>query len=224
MEIVRFNLSGDWQDIDQNIIEVAVGVMERGGSIVYPTDTVYGLGVDATNPESVRRLFKIKKRPEIKPVPIMVRDIEIAKKIAYINKEKEAVLNSVWPGPVTVILEKRSAYGLPKNLTAGLRTVGIRIAGSPFTKELMKNLDIPISCTSANFSGENSIASSFELLEIFKKAVLRPDLILDAGDLSENKPSAVIDLTTGKPRILRMGPGTKEDLFKILSSGSSQDN
>ena len=210
MEIIKFNLS----DLDYRIIEIAVGVIKRGGSIVYPTDTVYGLGVNALKPQNIDRLFKIKKRPETKPVPIMVRDIAMAKQLAFIDKKTEEALEQVWPGQVTVILEKRPI--IPDILTANKKTVGLRIPNSQFTQLLMENLDEPITVTSANFSGESPLISSTEVVKVFNKAYPRPDLILDAGDLPPSPPSTVLDLTSSQPKITRVGPITKKDLMKML--------
>ncbi|MAF20633.1 MAG: threonylcarbamoyl-AMP synthase [Parcubacteria group bacterium] len=215
MEVIRFNLSGQWNDIEQNIIEIAVGVIKRGGSFVYPTDTVYGLGVDALRIDSIERLFKIKKRPATKPVPIMIRDIEMAKQIAFVNKKQEAVLKKVWPGPVTVVLEKRRI--IPEVLTAKQRTIGLRIPDCQFTQALMENLVEPITVTSANLSGQPPLISSREVIKNFEKAYPRPDLILDAGDLPASPPSTVLDLTSSQPKILRVGPVSGKDLMKILS-------
>ncbi len=214
MKIIKFNLAGDWQDLDNNIIEIAAGVIQRGGSIVYPTDTVYGLGVNALREYSIKRLFKIKKRPETKPVPIIIRDIEMAKKLAFINKKQEKILESVWPGQVTVILEKRQI--IPDILTAGKRTVGLRIADCEFIRLLMENLEEPITATSANLSGEPSLISSADVIKVFNKAHSRPDLILDAGDLPESPASTVLDLTSQNPKITRVGPISKKDLMEIL--------
>jgi len=110
MEIIKFNLKGDWSDLDSRIIEQAVRTIKRGGSIVFPTDTVYGLGVNALKPYSIERLFKIKKRPEGKPVPIIVKNIEMAKQLAYVDRKIEKVLTEVWPGQVTVVLEKDQLF------------------------------------------------------------------------------------------------------------------
>ena len=206
MEIIKF---------DNNLaIELAVGVIKRGGSIIYPTDTVYGLSVSAFKLDAVERLFKIKKRPETKPVPIMVKDIEMAKQLAYIDARIEKVLREVWPGQVTVILEKRSI--VPDVITAGRKTVGLRVPNYHFTQLLMENLDEPITATSANFSGELSLCSAAEIINIFNKAYPRPDLILDAGELPPSPPSTVLDLTTSQPKITRLGPITKKDLDKLL--------
>lgn len=214
MEIIKFNLSGDWRDLDQKIIELAAGVIERNGAIVFPTDTVYGLGVRALNEYAIEKLFKIKKRPETKPVPVMVRDIEMARKLAYLDRKKEKILEQVWPGQVTVVLEKREI--VPSILTGGQRTIGLRIADHPFVNALMEKLNEPITATSANFSGQPPMISSSQVIKTFTKVYPLPDLILDAGDLPASPPSTVLDLTSPKPKILRIGPVTKKDLMRML--------
>ena len=214
MEIIKFNLKGDWSDLDSRIIEQAVRTIKRGGSIVFPTDTVYGLGVNALKPYSIERLFKIKKRPEGKPVPIIVKNIEMAKQLAYVDRKIEKVLTEVWPGQVTVVLEKRSI--VPDVLTAGLKTVGLRIPNNYFTQYLMENLDEPITATSANFSNQPSLSSAMEIIKIFDKAYPVPDLILDAGELPPSPPSTVLDLTSSQPKITRMGPISKKDLMEMI--------
>jgi L-threonylcarbamoyladenylate synthase len=214
MEIIKFNLSGDWRDLDNRIIEAAAGVIKRGGSIVYPTDTVYGLGVNALKPYSIERLFKIKKRPETKPAPVMVQDIEMVKQLAYLDRKIERILKEVWPGQVTVVLEKKPI--VPDILTANRKTIGLRIPDHPFTQALMENLAEPITATSANFSGEPPLSSSMEVIKIFEKAYPRPDLILDAGELPSSPPSTVLDLTGSQPKILRIGPVSKKDLMEMF--------
>jgi L-threonylcarbamoyladenylate synthase len=211
MEIIKFNLSGE---LDNRIVEVAAGVIQRNGSIIYPTDTVYGIGVKALDRHNIERLFKIKKRPETKPVPIMVRDIAMAKKLAFINREREKVLEEVWPGQVTVVLEKRAF--VPDILTANRRTVGLRIPNFPFTQALMAQLEEPITVTSANFSGQPPLNSAKEVIKIFSKAYPRPDLILDAGNLPPSPPSTVLDLTGLNPKITRVGPISKKQLDKLF--------
>ena len=89
------------------VIEEAARVVRLGGTIIFHTDTVYGLGCDATNNVAVRKIFKIKKRAENKPVPLIISDLEMAKKLAYFDKKVEEMLLSVWPGPITILLEKK---------------------------------------------------------------------------------------------------------------------
>lgn len=214
MEIIKVNLSTDWNN--PVIIQKAMTVIQRNGSLVYPTDTVYGLGVNALKIHCLERLFKIKKRPETKPVPVMVRDIEMAKKLAFVDRKTEKVLRAVWPGPVTVILKKREV--VPDILTAGQRTIGLRIADCRLTQTLMANLAEPITATSANFSGSPPLNSAVEIIEIFAKSYPRPDLILEAGQLPDSQPSTVLDLTGQQPKILRVGPASKKELLKFLKT------
>lgn len=214
MEIIKVNLS-DKKRLDSETIQKVVAIIQGGGSIVYPTDTVYGLGVDALRMDSIERLFKIKKRPETKPVPVMITDIEMAKKLAFVDRKTERTLQAVWPGPVTVVLEKRQI--VPDILTAGKKTIGLRIPDCWLTQILMENLKKPITATSANFSGEPPLASSVEVIKVFEKAYPRPDLIIDAEELPASIPSTVLDLTGPQPKILRVGPVSKEELLKFLS-------
>ncbi|MFH0906770.1 MAG: L-threonylcarbamoyladenylate synthase [bacterium] len=214
MKIIRFNLSGKWDDFDNEIIQEAVDVIKKGGSIVYPTDTVYGLGVNALNRYSIERLFSIKKRPETKPVPVMIKDIEMAKKLAFVDKKTEKIMESVWPGPVTIILQKRQI--VPDILTANQKTIGLRIPDCQFTQFLLEKLEDPITATSANLSGEPSLGSSFEIIRIFEKIYPKPDLILDAGELPPSPPSTVLDLTSSNPKITRVGPVSKKDLLDMF--------
>lgn len=197
----------------ESIVKMA-DVLNRGGAVVFPTDTVYGLAVNALKEHAIERLFKIKKRPESKPIPIIVRDIEMIKKIAYTNSKIEKALADVWPGAVTVVLEKRGT--VPEVLTGGKKTIGLRIPNCKIIQLLMEKLDYPITATSANFSGEPPIRYSKEIIDKFEKVYPRPDLFLNAGDLPENSPSTVLDLTGPKPKILRIGPITKKDLLKMI--------
>lgn len=215
METINLKNPADWDNLDE-IINTAASVIKRGGSFVFPTDTVYGLGVDALREDSVERLFKIKKRPSTKPVPIIVKDIEMVRKLAYTDKRIENFLKKVWPGPVTIVLEKRSI--IPDTLTANKRTVGLRIPDSQFVKALMEKIDKPITATSANFSGKPPLTYSIEIIKAFEKAYPRPDLFIDAGDLKNIPPSTVMDLTGEKPKILRIGPVNKKQLMNLFKN------
>jgi L-threonylcarbamoyladenylate synthase len=212
MKIIKINL----QNPETEIIQQAVDIVRRGGAIVYPTDTVYGLGVNALRVDAIERLFKIKKRPATKPVPILVQDIEMAKIIAFIDKKIERILEAIWPGAVTVILEKRRM--VPEILTAHKRTIGLRIPDAKITQALMEQLEFPVTTTSANFSGEPSLFCAEDVIKVFGKAYPRPDLILDAGCLPPSSPSTVLDLTGSRPKILRVGPVNKKELLQLLKT------
>lgn len=196
------------------VIGMAVQVLRKGGSVIYPTDTIYGLGVDATKPEAVARLFKIKKRPAAKPVSIIVSSMEMARKAAYIDKRKEEILRKIWPSPITVVLHKKDI--LPDVLTGGNDAVGIRIPNSKIALVLVKSLSLPITVTSANISGEEPGKDIRDIMNRFKQENIRPDLVLDGGVLPVSKPSTVLDWTASQPIILRAGPFKKEEFLSLL--------
>lgn len=195
----------------KKIIEKIAEAIEKGKVIVLPTDTVYGLICDAQNEEAVEKLLKIKKRKNKKPIPIFVKGIEMAKKLAFINKSQEKILRKLWPGKVTFVL-KRKKSKLPKILFGNKKTIGLRIPNYKVLGGLLKKINLPLAETSANISGKSASIRIKEILEQFKNQRYQPDLIFDAGNLKKNKPSAVIDLTASKTKIIREGPFSKKEL------------
>ncbi len=176
-----------------------IKAIKEGKVIVYPTDTVYGLIADATNKKAVNKIFKIKKRPKDKPIPIFVKDLKQAKKLAKIDKEQENFLEKVWPGKVTVILKRKKikVYGVEE------RKIALRIPKYKLLLNLIKHVNRPLTATSANISGKPATTKIKEVINQFKKKKYQPDLIIDAGNLKQSRPSIVIDLTVWPPKILR---------------------
>ncbi len=191
-------------------------VLRGGGSVVFPTDTLYALGANATSGEAVARLFRIKSRPEDRAVPIFVQNLAMLKKYAYVDYGKDKILGRVWPGQVTVVLYKK--FSLPSILTGGKNTVGVRIPDHSLARLLVKSVGFPITATSANVSGNAPSRKIADLLREFEARRISPDLVLDAGDLPESKPSTVLDLTQEEPKVLRAGPVTTHALHEILNS------
>ncbi len=175
----------------------AIKVINAGGVIVCPTDTVYGLICDASNKKAVEKIFKIKKRPKTKPLGVFVKDIKQAKKIAIIDERAERFLKKNTPGKITVILKKRSDYDLA-DLVGNKDTVGIRIVKNKFINELLKKFNKPLAQTSANISGQPATTKIEKVLEQLKNQKIKPDLVIDAGNLPQNRPSKIVDLTTQK--------------------------
>lgn len=208
MKIIKFDASND------NLFKEVIVALKRGEVIVYPTDTVYGLGVNALDKFAVDRLFRMKKRAATKPLSVIVRDIKMARRFSCVNLRAEKILKGIWPGKVTVVLPKKDT--MPSMVSGGKDTIGMRIPKHEFTEVLMENIDFPIVSTSVNFSGEPSLRKIGEIVELFRNEKLKPDLILDAGDLPESSASTVIDLTTSKPKVLRVGPARPDELLKIL--------
>jgi len=196
-------------------IEEAVSAIKKGGIVVFPTDTVYGLAADATNEAAVRKIFKIKKRPEDKPVPLLISDLEMAKKLSYFDKRVEKILLSIWPGPITVLLQAKGGV-LPWLVTAGRQTIGLRIPDYKIAHFLTAKCGVPLVATSANISGKPSSNKISGVIAQFEKAGYKPDLILDAGDLKHTEPSTVLDFSKGKPIITRVGLVNKKKLFDII--------
>jgi len=196
MQILKIN-----QKNFQKIVKIAIKSIKEGKIIVCPTDTVYGLICDATNKKAVRKLFKIKRRPVGKPIPIFFKDIQMATKLASINKEQEKFLKKVWSGKVTVVLTRKNR--LPKNLFAKQKTIGLRIPNYKFINQLLLIINRPLTGTSANISGKPASGNIKEILQQFKNQKHQPDLVIDTGNLPKSKPSTVLDLTTEPPKILR---------------------
>ncbi len=202
------------QHNQSEIINEAASILKNGGSVAYPTDTVYGLGVNPFDDFAVRRLFRIKNRPPDKPVALIVKSIAMAKKLAYIDAIKEEALRNLWPGAVSVVLYKRRI--ISKEISAGTDTVCLRIPDNKFCIALIRAFNGPITSTSANISGENHTNDAAVIAKRFAKEIYRPDLIIDAGVLLAKKPSTVVDLTKQKPKITRIGPVSPKELTRIL--------
>ncbi|MDD2753361.1 MAG: L-threonylcarbamoyladenylate synthase [Candidatus Portnoybacteria bacterium] len=213
MQILKVNPE-NLRESEEAIVEAAK-IMLSGGTVVFPTDTVYGLGCDATDERAIRKIFKIKGRKETNPMAIIVRDLAMAKKVAAVDRRLEKALNSIWPGAVTVVLWKK--YKLPEVLTAKEQTIGLRIPDYKLTHLLAENMGRPYVATSANISGQQATIKIDEVLKYFEESFLKPDLILDAGDLKFCEPSTVLDLSKEKPKIVRIGPVNKDKLLEILS-------
>ena len=212
MKIIRANLKGDFTPA----LAAALAVLETGGVIVYPTDTVYGLGTNACDFKAVEQIYKIKNRPLARPLPIIARNMNWVKAITYTPSKMEALLEQIWPGPVTAILPKRNI--IPSIVTADKPNVGIRIPDSIFTERLLAKFGYPLTATSANLSGEEGFDNIRKIIAAFRNQLWKPDLIIDAGVLPKSLPSTVLDLTSIKPKILRVGPTKPEFLMKLLGA------
>ena len=165
-------------------IQKAVKVLMKDGLIVYPTDTLYGLGADALSDEAVQKVFEAKGREYHKPLSIAVSDPDMISAVAYVDEIAEAFLDSFMPGPVTLILKARSI--LPGVLTAGTGRIGIRYPAHDVALEIISRFDSPITATSANRSGGPDPIT-------VNDALVPHDLVIDAGALC-GVPSTVVDL------------------------------
>lgn len=189
---------------DPKIIDEAVKVLKAGGIIIFPTETCYGVGVDATNLQAVSKVLTYKKRPEGKAISIACASKEMASKYVKINKQADAIYKTLLPGPITVISE--STGMVDKRLESEKKTLGIRIPKYQLLLDLIERFGKPITSTSANSSGKKTPYVIEDILEnISQKQLELVDLIIDAGELPKNLPSTVIDTTSDHLQTYRKG-------------------
>jgi len=200
----------------EETVKEVIPILKAGGVIAVPTDTVYGLGADALNGEASRRVFKIKRRREKNPLPIFVGSFKKAGELARIEDEKvKDFLEKVWPGKITCVLKAREE--VPEAIKAQDGTIALRIPSHDFVLKVLYAFGRPLTGTSANISGDPPLVKIQELIEEFETAEVKPDLIVDAGDLPESLPSTLVDLTSRPFKILREGAVSEEEL-KVLTS------
>lgn len=196
---------------DGESILMAARIVKRGGIVVYPTDTVYGLGCDPFNEEAVRRLFKVKRRSD-KALPVLALNLKNAERIARFSEEARKVAQRFWPGGLTLVLPKKEA--LPSIVTVGLKSVAVRVPSHPVALKLIDLCGGLLIGTSANVSGNEPSATAQEAQKQLGGAV---DTILDGGAATLMKPSTILDLTQGVPNVLREGALPAAKILKFLS-------
>jgi L-threonylcarbamoyladenylate synthase len=188
-------------------VEKAVHVLRKGEVILYPTDTLYGLGVDARNPEAVARLKELKGRESKKPISVIVSDVKHMERCGVMNAAAHAIAERFLPGPLTLVLPAHPS--MPKEVQLG-DAIGLRIPNNDFCLALAKAYGEPITTTSANVSGLPTKRSVNDIIWHFGKEISRIALIIDAGELPESPPSTVVRVTDETPRLLRDGALAKE--------------
>lgn len=203
-------------DITKNkekVIEKAIKILKNGGLIIYPTETCYGLGGDATNPEALKKIMKYKTLRGSKPVSVAVADIDMAKEYVDINEMATNIYNNYLPGPITVISKSKGNLQPPVvSINGG---VGVRYPDYPITLQLIKRFGKPITATSANVSYRSTPYSIQKLIKNLPKQSLNLiDLVIDAGELPKNSPSTVLDTTMNQLATLRQGKIEFENSLK----------
>jgi len=197
MEYLKINL----KKIAKDEIDLIVDYFKRGKVIVYPTDTIYGLGGLATDKKAIKKNFKIKGRIEKKPFLILVNSFKMLKKYCWVSRKQEKYLRKTWRGARAVSVILRKKRNLPYELTGGQETIAVRLPKSEFLLKILSGINQPIVSTSLNKSGHKNLDSVSHLDNYFKKA--KPDLVVDAGVIKA-RPSRLIDIRDiGDIKILR---------------------
>ena len=192
----------------------AAEVLQRGGVVAFPTETVYGLGADATNADAVARVFAIKGRPSTNPLICHVADEIVARKYARVwPLAASQIADAFWPGPITIVLPRTDS--IVSNVTAGLDTVGLRAPDHPLALELLRAFDGPLAGPSANRSTHVSPTTAQHVRDELGDSV---DLILDGGPCRMGIESTVLELSADVPRILRPGAITREMIEDVIKA------
>lgn len=193
--------------IDRVALDIAVDVLKRDGVMVYPTETFYGLGVNAFSAAAIDKVYALKGREKSKPLSVVISEPEMLRElIAEVPPLFKPLAEAFWPGPLTLVF--KASPHIPSELVAKGGTIGVRLPAVPWIWTLIDRTGFPLTATSANLSGEEAEADPESVLQIFRGKV---ELILDAGSTPGALPSSVVDLTGDSPRILREGqiPGSQ---------------
>ena len=187
-------------------------IIKEGGIVIFPTETVYGIGTNGLNEKTVQQLYEVKQRPLNKPISLLVNSIdmieEIAKDITDIEYE---LIKEFFPGPLTIILKKKDI--VPNILTANQDTVGIRMPANKIALKLVDYAGVPIATPSANISGRPSGTNIKDIMEDFDGKV---DYFVDGGPSKIGRASTIVKIEKGIPKILRKGAISEEQIRQIL--------
>jgi L-threonylcarbamoyladenylate synthase len=190
-------------------IRGGAAILSDGGLVAFPTETVYGLGGDARNDRAVARIFAVKNRPQFNPLIVHVKDTDAATRYAEIDDRAQALAETFWPGPLTLVLPRRANCGLSLLVSAGLDTVALRVPAHPTAQALLTAFNGPIAAPSANASGTVSPTRADDVADSLGDTV---DLIIDDGPCWIGLESTVVDASSEVLCVLRHGAVTLEEL------------
>lgn len=194
------------------MIRQAVDILRKGGMVVVPTRHLYGLGVDALNPQAVAQVYEAKQRPLDHPLLILVASQEDVWHFARgIDDRALALMDAFWPGKMTVVMEARSS--LPSALTGGSGRIGIRVPEHPVCQAILRALSGPLTATSANLSGQ---PGCHRIEDLHPNIMMVADLILDAGSLKPGVGSSVVDIRPSTVKVLREGAVSAQAIHDVL--------
>jgi len=186
-------------------------ILSEGGLVVFPTETVYGLGADSFNVDAVKKIFSVKGRPFDNPLIVHVSNLDMFLRVTREVPDRIFdIVKKLWPGPFTVVVYRGD---IPPEVSAGLDTIAVRMPAHPFALKMIESLDSPVAAPSANKSGRPSPTTAKHAIDDLYGKV---ELIVDAGETLYGVESTVIDFTSDPPTLLRPGPLTPEELMSSL--------
>ena len=194
------------------MLEQAAELIKQGKIVVFPTETVYGIGTNGLNANAVKKLYEVKKRPINKPISLLVSDIKMVEQIAKdITEIEYKIMEKFFPGPLTIILKKKDI--VPDIVAAGQDTVGVRMPSGEIARKLVEIAGVPIAAPSANISGEPSGTNLQEIKKHFNENV---DYFIDGGESELGIASTIVQVVNGEITILRQGNITLEQIKKEI--------
>ena len=202
----------DLKEKDFTKLEEPAQIIKNGGIVVFPTETVYGIGANALNAEAVKKIYEIKKRPLSKPITLLVNSIDMIERVAKgITPFEYAIIKRFFPGPLTIILQKKDV--IPDIVTSGGSTVGIRMPANEIALELINRAGVPLATPSANISDKPSKTNIKDVMSDFPEGV---DCFIDGGKSKIGVASTIVQVIDGVPHILRQGTITEEQINKLI--------
>ncbi|MDD6648059.1 MAG: L-threonylcarbamoyladenylate synthase [Firmicutes bacterium] len=203
----------------ENDIAEAAEIIQQGGLVAFPTETVYGLGADALNAEAVAKVYEAKGRPSDNPMIVHIaRASDIGQLTPMLSEDIVKLIDNFWPGPLTMVLKKKA--GVPDRTTGGLDTVAVRMPDSEAALELIREADCPIAAPSANISGRPSPTRASDVIADMDGRI---DAVIQGDDCRVGIESTVLDMTGDTPVILRPGIITAEDIEAVLKKKVTYD-
>ncbi|HEV8640741.1 MAG TPA: L-threonylcarbamoyladenylate synthase [Methylomirabilota bacterium] len=185
---------------DAAALQRGAAALKKGGLVAYPTETFYGLGAAALDGGAVRRIFEVKRRPESKPLLVLVDSVEMVERLAVISEPARRLMAQHWPGALTLVLPAQPS--VPVEVTAGTGTVGVRLSLHPIARGLARALGGPVTAPSANRSDDPPPTTADAVLRDLDGAIA---LVLDGGPTAGGLASTVLDVTVDPPRVIRQG-------------------
>lgn len=199
-------------EIDDEKLKAMSEKIRNGNIVVFPTETVYGIGTNGLNEESIKKLYEIKQREFNKPISLLVSDVNMIKELTKdITEIEYKLIEAFCPGPFTIILKKKDI--VPNILTANGATVGIRMPENEIARKLVKYSGVPVAAPSANISGK---PSGIEIEDIVKDFEGKVEYFIDGGKSKLGIGSTIVRVIDGMPKILRQGSITKEQIEKVV--------
>lgn len=191
----------DWKEkINNYELENVVNVINNGGVVIFPTDTVYGVAANSLDENAIKKLFDLKGRNDNKPICVLTSTVDKIKKIAYVRDEEQKIIDKYMPGALTIILDKKE--NVSDILTSNLKTVGVRIPNNEIALRILDKLEYPLATTSANISGMEAAVKKEDLITEFDSKV---DIIIDGGITDLKVSSTIVKLENEEIKVLRQG-------------------